>query len=163
MVVGHPAERVDAQLASVLGGSDGERARLKFPGTESGGWSDALLDHCADALILDRLALYRVGGHDTPTVAMAGFAALTVLFPVSHMADKRDDVRARRGGVHLRIGCDLRILPAFLCSLPCAALATLRLLGTATYLDATRRIVAFPWLVGDHSPRSPAKRGSGVP
>ncbi|MCH6546030.1 MAG: NTP transferase domain-containing protein, partial [Deltaproteobacteria bacterium] len=47
-----------AQFASIIDGSDGEVARLKYLSSDYGGWFDAVLDRYADAFLLFGLTWY---------------------------------------------------------------------------------------------------------
>ncbi len=103
-----------AQLASVIDGSDGEVARLKYLSSDYGGWFDAVLDRYADAFLLFGLTWHVYQETHTPLSLVAGFLAIIGSFMVSYTADKYDQRMKERIGKGFRIGRDIRVFLIFL-------------------------------------------------
>ena len=144
MAGGYPALAaggVLAQLASIIDGCDGEVARLKFLGSDYGGWFDAVLDRYADALLLFGLTwhLHHAGGGDP--ALLAGFGAIIGSFMVSYTADKYDGLMRHKGGGRFRIGRDLRVFILFLGALSNQVMAVLVLIALVMNLETLRRLV----------------------
>ena len=133
-----------AQAASVIDGCDGEIARLKFQGSDYGGWLDAVLDRYADAFLLFGLAAYAWQAGGGVTALVLGFLALTGSFMVSYTADKYDGLMRGRGGARFRLGRDLRVFLVFLGAVLHQPLAVLALLAAVMNAEAVRRM----WVCG---------------
>ncbi len=133
-----------AQLASVIDGCDGEIARLKYLGSEYGGWLDAVLDRYADALLLFGLTwhLYARGAGDW--VWVAGVGAMVGSFMVSYTAVKYDDrirEQVRQGrSPGLRIGRDLRLFLVALAAVLDLVAPVLVFLAVVMNGEAVRRL-----------------------
>ncbi len=129
-----------AQAASVIDGCDGEVARLKYLGSDYGGWFDAVLDRYADALLLMGLTwhAWRTGAGES--ALWLGFGAIIGSFMVSYTADKYDGLMRERGGAFFRIGRDLRVFLIFLGALANIPLAVLGLLAAVMNLEVLRRL-----------------------
>ncbi len=103
-----------AQLASVIDGSDGEIARLKYLSSDYGGWLDAVLDRYADAFLLFGLTWHLHQQTPSAWTLLIGFLAIIGSFMVSYTADKHDNLMRNRIGNGIRIGRDVRIFLIFL-------------------------------------------------
>lgn len=88
--LGHPAlGGILAQVSSVVDGSDGELARLRFAARPAGAFLDTVLDRYADAILVAGLAVGAVAlGTPTALVGWTAFAALTGL-PLSALMKDR--------------------------------------------------------------------------
>ena len=133
-----------AQISSVLDGCDGEVARLKFQGSEFGGWFDAVLDRYADALLVSGLSVHAslVQGGTAPW--LWGLAALSGVLLNSYTADKYDAFLKKRlaeGKRPLRLGRDVRLFLVFLGAILNAPLVTLGLLAVLSHGEIVRRVV----------------------
>ncbi len=135
-----------AQLASIIDGCDGEKARLKFQATEFGGWFDSVLDRYADGFLLFGLTYY-VYLTDTNFLYIAiGFLAIMGAFINSYTADKYDSLMKKRlgaGKYHFRIGRDVRIFIIFIGCLINQPHIILILIATIANLENIRRIVVL--------------------
>ncbi len=132
-----------AQLSSVLDGCDGEVARLKFSGSELGGWFDAVLDRYADALLVGGLAYHAWLVSSGEGAWLWGLAALAGVLLNSYTADKYDAfVRKRlaQGKRPLRLGRDVRLFLIFLGALVNQPLATLIALALLNHGEVLRRV-----------------------
>ncbi len=129
-----------AQAASIIDGCDGEIARLKFQGSDYGGWFDAVLDRYADALLLMGLTLHAYHDGAGETALWLGFLALTGSFMVSYTADKYDGLMKTRGGARFRIGRDLRILVIAVGALLHLVVPVLALIALVMNGEALRRL-----------------------
>jgi CDP-L-myo-inositol myo-inositolphosphotransferase len=133
------------QTSSVVDGTDGEIARLKFQETEFGAWLDAVLDRYADALIILGLTIYssiQLTQIDDLVILSIGFLALMGAFMNSYTAMKYDGLTRIRGR-RLRIGRDVRLFIIFLACLinqPFLALLSIALVANG---ENIRRIVVF--------------------
>ncbi|HDY87862.1 MAG TPA: hypothetical protein ENH82_07075, partial [bacterium] len=103
-----------AQFASIIDGSDGEVARLKYLSSDYGKWFDAVLDRYADAFLLFGLALYVYNHNPTSIVLGVGFLAIIGSFMLSYTADKYDGLMANRIGQGMRMGRDVRVFLIFM-------------------------------------------------
>ena len=104
-----------AQVASVIDGSDGEVARLKYLSSDYGGWFDAVLDRYADAFLLFGLTWHIYQVDMSHWSLFCGFMAIIGSFMLSYTADKYDMLmkeRIHRKGI--RIGRDIRVFLIFL-------------------------------------------------
>jgi CDP-L-myo-inositol myo-inositolphosphotransferase len=138
------AGAVFAQAGSVIDGCDGEVARLKFLGTDYGGWLDAVLDRYADALLLFGLTWHITQGGANAVAWLAGFAAIIGSFLLSYTADKYDSRMRSRvtqglpGG--LRLGRDVRVFLIMIGALLNQVLLTLVIIALAMNFETVRRL-----------------------
>ena len=131
-----------AQFASVIDGCDGEVARLKFQGSDYGGWLDAVLDRYADAFLLFGLTWHACAGSADGLVLLTGFLAIIGSFMLSYTADKYDSLmhgRIRRGR-GLRMGRDVRIFLIFLGALFNQVYLTLIVIALVMNVETMRRL-----------------------
>jgi len=105
---------ITAQFASIIDGSDGEVARLKYLSSDYGGWFDAVLDRYADAFLLFGLTWYVYSKELAPLVLFIGFLAIIGSFMLSYTADKYDGLMKERINKGIRVGRDLRVFMIFL-------------------------------------------------
>ncbi len=135
-----------AQFSSIIDGSDGEVARLKFQGTEFGGWFDAVLDRYADAFLLFGLTYYAYQANTNFLYITIGFLAIIGAFMNSYTADKYDSLMGIRLGSkddYFRIGRDVRVFIIFLGALINQVVLTLVLIATLMNAENIRRIVVL--------------------
>ena len=132
-----------AQLASVIDGCDGEIARLKHAQSDFGGWFDAVLDRCADAVLLFGLMWHEFATTGTSLSVVLGFAAIVGSFLNSYTADKYDGLMAQRlqGASYFRLGRDVRVFVIFLGALLNLPLVTLGVVALVMNVEVVRRIV----------------------
>ena len=131
-----------AQFASVIDGSDGEIARLKFQSSKYGGWLDAVLDRYADAFLLFGLTWHHFNNHSQNWVLPLGFAAIIGSFMLSYTADKYDNLmKARIGGHRFRLGRDLRVFVIFLGAVFNLVAPTLAVIAVTMNLETLRRVI----------------------
>ncbi len=104
-----------AQFGSVIDGCDGEVARLKFQGSDYGGWFDAVLDRYADAFLLFGLTWHAYSANPGPLMLFIGLAIIGS-FMLSYTADKYDRLMRDRiiHGKVPRLGRDVRVFLIFL-------------------------------------------------
>jgi len=144
MLGGYPAllaGGILAQLASIIDGCDGEIARLKYQGSDFGGWFDAVLDRYADALLLFGLTWHLLQQAYSPTVLATGFAAIIGSFMLSYTADKYDGLMRRQAvASNLRLGRDVRVLLIFLGAASNQVFFTLALIAVLMNLETLRRV-----------------------
>jgi len=135
---------VFAQFASVLDGSDGEVARLKFKSSDFGGWFDAVLDRYADAFLLFGLTWHLLANQGSSFVLFIGFMAIIGSFMLSYTADKYDNLMRERvtAGVSsgLRMGRDVRVFLVFLGAVTNLILPVLVLIAVVMNLETLRRV-----------------------
>ena len=131
-----------AQFASIVDGSDGEVARLKFQQSEYGGWLDAVLDRYADALLLFGLTWYTFSATGNRWSLVAGFGAITGSFLVSYTADKYDNLMRHRfaKGRGLRLGRDVRVFLVLLAAVTGWVHTFLWITAVAMNAETLRRI-----------------------
>ena len=103
-----------AQFASIIDGSDGEVARLKYLSSDYGGWFDAVLDRYADAFLLFGLTWYVYSQNLSPWALGVGFLAIIGSFMLSYTADKYDSLMKNRIKKGIRLGRDVRVFLIFL-------------------------------------------------
>ncbi len=129
-----------AQAASVIDGSDGEIARLKYLQSDYGGWLDAVLDRYADAFLLFGLTWHgwRQSGWDG--ALLLGFLAIIGSFLLSYTADKYDGRMRARGGARFRLGRDVRVFIVFLAAVTQLVLPALALIAAVMNAETLRRI-----------------------
>ncbi len=130
-----------AQFASIIDGSDGEVARLKYLSSDYGGWFDAVLDRYADAFLLFGLTWYVYNHNPTSIVLGVGFLAIIGSFMVSYTADKHDRLMANRFGQGMRMGRDVRVFLIFLGAVLNQPYALLMVIAVLMNLETIRRIV----------------------
>jgi CDP-L-myo-inositol myo-inositolphosphotransferase len=130
-----------AQFASIIDGSDGEVARLKYLSSDYGGWFDAVLDRYADAFLLSGLTWYVYSHNPTSLVLGVGFLAIIGSFMVSYTADKHDRLMANRIGQRMRMGRDVRVFLIFLGAVLNQPYAVLMVIAVLMNLETIRRIV----------------------
>ena len=129
-------------FASVIDGSDGEIARLKFQSSEYGGWLDAVLDRYADAFLLFGLTWHHFSNNSQIWILPLGFAAILGSFMLSYTADKYDNLmKARIGGHRFRLGRDLRIFVIFLGAVFNLVAPTLAVIAVTMNLETLRRVI----------------------
>ena len=144
-----------AQLSSVIDGTDGEVARLKFLSTRRGQYMDSILDRYGDCAILVGMTYYSFVSIQEPWVILV---ALLALFG-SGMSMMSKDVFFRvfqrrfpseldRPARFLLAGRDGRLLIIFLGGLTGQILPTLVLLALTTNLLAAYRLIAVRRLQG---------------
>ncbi len=135
-----------AQFSSIIDGCDGEVARLKFQGTEFGGWFDAVLDRYADAFLLFGLTYYVYLVNTNFLYITIGFLAIMGAFMNSYTADKYDGLMKKKIGSkrqHFRIGRDVRTFIIFLGALTNQVVLTLVLIAAITNAENIRRILVL--------------------
>jgi len=132
-----------AQFASILDGSDGEVARLKYLESAFGGWFDAVLDRYADACMLFGLTWHSYVNGAREVALFVGFLAITGSFVLSYTADKYDGLmRARvESGGGLRLGRDVRVFLIFLGALFNQPFAVLLIIAVLMHTETVRRVL----------------------
>ena len=130
-----------AQFASMIDGSDGEVARLKYLSSDYGGWFDAVLDRYADAFLLFGLSWYVYGQNPSSSVLPIGFLAIIGSFMVSYTADKYDKLMKHRIQKGVRIGRDIRVFLVFLGAIFNQVYAVLILIALVMNVETIRRMV----------------------
>jgi len=132
-----------AQFASVLDGCDGEVARLKFQGSDYGGWFDAVLDRYADAFLLFGLTSHALSANPGPLMLFIGFLAIIGSFILSYTADKYDHLMSDRiiHGKVPRLGRDVRVFLIFLGAIFNQVPLTLTLIALVMNIETIRRVV----------------------
>jgi len=130
-----------AQLASIIDGSDGEVARLKYLSSDYGGWFDAVLDRYADAFLLFGLMGYVYSHNISTWVIVVGFLAIIGSFMNSYTADKYDKLMKTRIKKGFRMGRDVRVFLIFLGAILNQAWAVLIIIAIVMNLETIRRIV----------------------
>jgi len=132
-----------AQFASVLDGCDGEVARLKFQGSDYGGWFDAVLDRYADAFLLFGLTWHVYSANLGPLVLFIGFLAIIGSFMLSYTADKYDRLMRDRiiHGKVPRLGRDVRVFLIFLGAIFNQVPLTLALIALVMNIETIRRVI----------------------
>ena len=130
-----------AQFASIIDGSDGEVARLKFLSTDYGGWFDAVLDRYADAFLLFGLTWYVYYQDLSPWVLAVGFLAIIGSFMLSYTADKYDNLMKKSTQRGLRMGRDVRVFLIFLGAILNQPYFVLILIAILMNLETIRRMI----------------------
>ncbi len=130
-----------AQFASIIDGSDGEVARLKYLSSDYGGWFDAVLDRYADAFLLFGLTWYVYSQDLSPWALGIGFLAIIGSFMLSYTADKYDNLMKKRTQKGLRMGRDVRVFLIFLGALLNQAYLVLIVIAVLMNLETIRRII----------------------
>ena len=130
-----------AQFCSIVDGSDGEVARLRFEQSAFGGWFDAVLDRYADAILLFGLAWRAMYTHAAGLCVAAGFAAVIGTFLNSYTADKYDGLMRERTEARIRLGRDVRMLLVAVGAVLDQTLVTLWFIALLMNGEVVRRIV----------------------
>jgi len=130
-----------AQFASIIDGSDGEVARLKYLSSDYGGWLDAVLDRYADAFLLFGLTWYVYSQDLSPWALGIGFLAIIGSFMLSYTADKYDNLMKKRTKKGLRMGRDVRVFLMFLGAILNQAYTVLIVIAVLMNLKTIRRMV----------------------
>lgn len=130
-----------AQFASVIDGSDGEVARLKYLSSDYGGWFDAVLDRYADAFLLFGLTWHVYSQDSSPWILVIGFFAIIGSFMLSYTADKYDKLMRNRIKIGIRIGRDVRVFLIFLGAILNQGYLVLVVIAVLMNLETIRRIV----------------------
>jgi len=144
MLGGYPALAAGgilAQLASIIDGCDGEVARLKYLGSDYGGWFDAVLDRYADALLLCGLTWHLLHEGFSEATLATGFLAIIGSFMLSYTADKYDGLMRQRSSTgSFRLGRDVRVFLVLLGALTNQAFLTLAIIAMVMNLETLRRV-----------------------
>lgn len=130
-----------AQFASIIDGSDGEVARLKYLSSEYGGWFDAVLDRYADAFLLFGLTWYVYLHDNAPLVLIVGFSAIIGSFMLSYTADKYDKLMKNRIKKEIRLGRDVRVFLIFLGAIFNMPYLVLAIIAIVMNIETIRRII----------------------
>lgn len=130
-----------AQFASIIDGSDGEVARLKYVSSDYGGWFDAVLDRYADAFLLLGLTWYVYSQDLSPWAFGIGFLAIIGSFMLSYTADKYDNIMKKRSQKGIRIGRDVRVFLIFLGAILNQVYLVLIVIAVLMNLEVVRRMV----------------------
>ncbi|MBW1863219.1 MAG: NTP transferase domain-containing protein [Deltaproteobacteria bacterium] len=132
-----------AQFASVIDGCDGEVARLKFQGSDYGGWFDAVLDRYGDAFLLFGLTWHAYSANPSPLNIFVGFLAIIGSFMLSYTADKYDSLMLSRinHGKGFRLGRDLRLFLIFLGAVLNQVFLTLMVIAAMMHIETIRRLI----------------------
>jgi CDP-L-myo-inositol myo-inositolphosphotransferase len=136
-----------AQFASIIDGSDGEVARLKYQSSDYGGWFDAVLDRYADAFLLLGLTWHLLAAGGSGLVLFAGFMAIVGSFMLSYTADKYDKLMRERivagGRAWVRMGRDVRVFIIFLGAVTNLVLPVLVTVAVVMNLETLRRVMVL--------------------
>jgi len=130
-----------AQFASIIDGSDGEVARLKYLSSEYGGWFDAVLDRYADAFLLFGLTWYVYIQDNAPLVFIVGFLAIIGSFMLSYTADKYDKLMKNHINKGIRLGRDVRVFLIFLGAIFNLPYLVLAVIAFVMNIETIRRII----------------------
>lgn len=130
-----------AQFASIIDGSDGEVARLKYLSSDYGGWFDAVLDRYADAFLLFGLTLYVYSQNQSTFALGVGFLAIIGSFMLSYTADKYDRLIKNRIQKGIRLGRDVRVFLIFLGAILNQPYPVLIVIAVLMNVETIRRIV----------------------
>jgi CDP-L-myo-inositol myo-inositolphosphotransferase len=131
-----------AQFASIIDGSDGEVARLKYLSSDYGGWFDAVLDRYADAFLLFGLTWYVYSQNLSPWVLGVGFLAIIGSFMLSYTADKYDRLMENRIQKGIRLGRDVRVFLIFLGALLNRPYLVLIVIAVLMNVETIRRVIS---------------------
>lgn len=134
-----------AQTSSIIDGTDGEIARLKFQAIKYGAWFDAVLDRYTDAFLLFSLAIYvyvQLIQINVLIILFIGFLALIGAFMNSYTAMKFEDYNKLKGQ-EFGLGCDVRLFIIFLAGLINQTLLALLLIAFVVNEENIRRIVVL--------------------
>ena len=130
-----------AQIASIIDGSDGEIARLKYLSSDYGGWFDAVLDRYADSFLLFGLTWYVYTQNLSLLAIVTGFFAIIGSFMLSYTADKYDQVMKNRINKGFRMGRDVRVFLIFLGAIFNQAYPVLIVIAVLMNMETLRRII----------------------
>ncbi len=130
-----------AQLATMVGGSDSELARLKLLDERHGGWLGRLFDHYADTLLLLGAAWPSLSG--SFDAVLAAYLALSGCAALALTAGRyrRCLVERRPSSLAWWLGRDLRVFILLLGALANAMLVALVILALLTHLETGRRLL----------------------
>ncbi len=131
-----------AQLASIIDGSDGEVARLKYLSSDYGGWLDAVLDRYADAFLLFGLTWYVYSQNLSPWVLGVGYLAIIGSFMLSYTADKYDKLMENRIQKGIRLGRDVRVFLIFLGALLNQPYLVLIVIAVLMNVETIHRVIS---------------------
>jgi len=131
-----------AQFASIIDGSDGEVARLKYLSSDYGGWFDAVFDRYADAFLLFGLTWYVYSHNLSPWVLGVGFLAIIGSFMLSYTADKYDKLMENRIQKGIRLGRDVRVFLIFLGALLNQPYPVLIVIAVLMNVETIRRVIS---------------------
>lgn len=129
-----------AQFASIIDGSDGEVARLKYLYSDYGGWFDAVLDRYADAFLLFGLTWYVYSQDLSQWALVIGFSAIIGSFMLSYTADKYDNLMKSHFNKGIRMGRDVRVFMIFLGAIFDQAYLVLMVVAVLMNYETIRRI-----------------------
>jgi CDP-L-myo-inositol myo-inositolphosphotransferase len=130
-----------AQFASIIDGSDGEVARLKYLSSDYGGWFDAVLDRYADAFLLFGLTWYVYSQNLSLLALSVGFLAIIGSFMLSYTADKYDRLMKNRIQKGIRLGRDVRVFLIFLGAVLNQPYSVLIVIAVLMNVETIRRII----------------------
>ena len=130
-----------AQFASIIDGSDGEVARLKYLSSNYGGWFDAVLDRYADAFLLFGLTLYVYSQDLSKWTLVIGFIAIIGSFMISYTADKYDALMKNRIKKGVRMGRDVGVFLIFFGAILNQPYLVLIVIAVITNCETIRRMV----------------------
>jgi len=130
-----------AQFASIIDGSDGEVARLKYLSSDYGGWFDAVLDRYADAFLLFGLTWYVYNQNLSLLALGVGFLAIIGSFMLSYTADKYDRLMKNRIQKGIRMGRDVRVFLIFLGAVLNQPYPVLIVIAVLMNVETIRRII----------------------
>lgn len=130
-----------AQFASIIDGSDGEVARLKYLSSDYGGWFDAVLDRYADAFLLFGLTWNVYSQNKSLWAFGVGFLAIIGSFMLSYTADKYDKLMKNRIKKGIRIGRDARVFLIFIGAILNQPYPVLVLIAVLMNLESIRRVI----------------------
>ncbi len=127
--------------SSIIDGSDGEVARLKFQNSDYGGWFDAVLDRYADAFLLLGLTWHMYLNTSGNLVLLIGFAAIIGSFMLSYTADKYDSLMRNQINKGIRLGRDIRVFVIFLGAMFNQVYLVLIIIAVVMNVETIRRII----------------------
>ena len=131
-----------AVFAMIIDCCDGAVARLKFQGSNYGGWLDAVLDRYADAFMLFGLMWHCYSDNRDSLIIFTGFLAIIGSFVLSYTADKFDNIMQNRitGSRGLRLGREVRVFLIFLGAVSNQVFLTLVVIAVLMNIETIRRI-----------------------
>jgi len=132
-----------AQFSMIIDCCDGLVARLKFQGSDYGGWLDAVMDRYADAFMLFGLMWHAYSDNRDSLILFIGFLAIIGSFVLSYTADKYDSLLVDRM-THtrgLRLGREVRVFLIFLGAVFNQVYLTLIVIAMVMNIETIRRII----------------------
>ncbi len=132
-----------AQFSMIIDCCDGLVARLKFQGSDYGGWLDAVVDRYADAFMLFGLMWHAYSDTRDSLILFIGFLAIIGSFVLSYTADKYDSIMCDRI-THtrgLRLGREVRIFLIFLGAVFNQIYLTLLVIAVVMNIETIRRVI----------------------